>query len=536
MESPALPHLPNVSQLLQPWPISQAMSHDAAKKIGVDEIVTCVLVEKKQSAGFLAGLPAAQQQLLRQQGFPNNSEKIYILGNSDDHQKNNFVYLFADKSDKATSADAMPHTMPYAPLSFFPIAQLFASLLSEWPNDGATTKPSAVRLMFFEAPAHPQSCKNCIYGLGFGLYEFIDFKKNRKPASTIFYIDQESFALEKLEKNEWQEIISLVVANHFCRQLINLPPNHLGPSEFAGFFKNIIDSISTASKPTTTTIIGEELRRNFPLIATVGQGAMQSSADGENRAPRLLELQWGDPSHKKLCLVGKGVCFDSGGLNLKSASGMWLMKKDMAGAAIALGLAALIISNNLPYRLHLLLPLAENMPDGNSYRPSDILTARNGVRIEVGDTDAEGRLLLADALSYGAEQQPDMMIDFSTLTGAARVAVGTGISAFFCNDNNTSNHIMASGAAWNDYMWPLPLHKPYQSLLSSHHADVSSTGDDHYAGAITAALFLQKFVAEKARWIHIDTMAWNLSGSVGNPVGGAAMSLLACYQLLKKQL
>ena len=495
------PSLVDVSQQLQPWP---AKSNAAAQQPPI-----CLLVEKKQAQDFLTSLDEGEMAALAHQGFPKNLGKIYFLTNE---KKNNFVYLFEHK----WAGQA------YCPLSFSALSPLLSSLLN---GQEEKTLP-AVLLKFFKKPQDTQSIKNALYGVGFGLYDFIDFKKNGKPSKTIFYVDNDQFALEN---DEWQEIMGLITANHFSRQLINLPPNRLGPQEFEDFFNAMVKKMAQ-SAPQKNTLIskvidGDQLKNGFPLIATVGQGS--------RRAPRLLELNWGNPADKKICLVGKGVCFDSGGLNLKSAGGMWLMKKDMAGAAIALGLAYLVITNNLPYRLQLLLPLAENMPDGNSYRPSDILTARNGTTIEVGDTDAEGRLLLADALSYGAEQQPDTIIDIATLTGAARVAVGTGISAFFCNDKKITTDIMTHGENWHDPMWPLPLHAPYLSLLSSNHADVSSTGNDNYAGAITTALFLQKFIADTPRWLHIDTMAWNLSGGVGNPIGGAAMSLLACYHLLK---
>lgn len=491
-------NIPQVEEFLRPL---------AANQVVADK---CLLVDKKHAKDFLSTLDDKQKNYLQHCGFPHKSEELYYVTGD---KENLFVYLFEsnlwqDDNNKKDSDD-------YHPLSFAPLPSLVGKGYDK------TKSKNSILITFFRAPANAQAIKNCLYGVGLGFYDFTNFKKNAQVPAVIFYFDKGEFSIEE---TAWQEISSLIFANHFCRHLINMPPNHLGPEEFQHFFTSLFKQTNAKSQ----IFLGDDLKNNFPLIDAVGKGS--------RRAPRLLECNWGVPHHKKICLIGKGVCFDSGGLNLKSAGGMWLMKKDMGGAAIALALAYLIIKNNLPYRLQLLLPLAENLPDGNSYRPSDILTARNGTHIEVGDTDAEGRLLLADSLAYGGEQDPNMVIDIATLTGAARVAVGTGISAFFCDDKSTSNALLEHGNRWHDYMWPLPLHRPYTTMLSSNHADISSTGAaDHYAGAITTALFLKKFVNAKSDWLHIDTMAWNLHGKIGYGVGGAAMSLLACYQMLKNK-
>jgi leucyl aminopeptidase len=247
-----------------------------------------------------------------------------------------------------------------------------------------------------------------------------------------------------------------------------------------------------------------------------------------------LSLTWGNEQHPRITLVGKGVCFDSGGLDIKSASGMRLMKKDMGGAAHAIGLAQWIMASGLPIRLHLLVPAVENSVGPDAFRPGDILTMRNGLTVEIHNTDAEGRLILADALVKACEEQPELLIDFATLTGAARVSVGTELSALFTNKDQLAEQLMEASQHAADPIWRLPLFAAYEELLRSSCADLANATDHPYAGAITAALFLQRFIKPSIPWMHFDIMAWNLSSKPGKPEGGEAMGLHAvAYYLLK---
>jgi leucyl aminopeptidase len=268
------------------------------------------------------------------------------------------------------------------------------------------------------------------------------------------------------------------------------------------------------------------LSKNYPAIHAVGRAA--------SHAPRLIDLRWGKKHHPKLTLVGKGVCFDSGGLDLKPASGMRLMKKDMGGAAHAIGLSNMIMRAGLPVRLRMLVPAVENAVAGNAYRPGDVLSSRKGLSIEIDNTDAEGRVVLCDALTEAVSESPDLVIDFATLTGAARVALGTDLPAMFCNHDEVADSIAASARRVLDPVWRLPLHRPYRELIDSQIADILNSGGP-YGGAITAALFLQDFVPDSTPWVHFDLMAWNLRSRAGRPEGGEAMALRALLDYLRNR-
>jgi leucyl aminopeptidase len=275
--------------------------------------------------------------------------------------------------------------------------------------------------------------------------------------------------------------------------------------------------------------VGDELlKAGFPAIHAVGRAAAQ--------APRLLSITWGNPKHPRVALVGKGVCFDSGGLDLKPSSAMRLMKKDMGGAAQALAAGKWLMMQQLPICLQILIPAVENAVGPDSFRPGDVLTMRNGLTVEVENTDAEGRLVLADALCLAAEQQPELLIDFATLTGAARVAVGTGLAAMFSNDDQLATDLTAAGLRMRDPLWRLPLFAPYEELLQSTVADLANATGAPYAGAITAALFLQRFVPKGLPWAHFDIMAWNLATTPGKPEGGEAMAVLAVCDYLQNKI
>jgi leucyl aminopeptidase len=269
-------------------------------------------------------------------------------------------------------------------------------------------------------------------------------------------------------------------------------------------------------------IVGERLlAENYPTIHAVGRASL--------RAPRLVDIVWGEESAPKVTLVGKGVCFDSGGLDLKPSSGMRLMKKDMGGAAILLGLAQAIMAARLPVRLRVLLPLVENAVSGNAMRPLDIVRTRQGLTVEIGNTDAEGRLILCDALAEASTEQPALLIDIATLTGAARVALGPELPALFCNDDELAAGLLGAGAAEDDPLWRMPLWRPYRRLLDSKAADLNNVSEGPHAGAITAALYLAEFVAPDIPWAHIDVMAWNARSRPGRPEGGEAQTLRALY-------
>lgn len=304
------------------------------------------------------------------------------------------------------------------------------------------------------------------------------------------------------------------------RDLINTPAADMGPAELASEAAALGDRYGAKTEIT----VGEDLLVwGYPAVYTVGQAA------APGREPRFIDMTWGDESHPKITLVGKGVCFDTGGLDLKNSSGMKLMKKDMGGAAHVLGLALMIMDRALPVRLRVLIPAVENAVSGNAMRPLDVLQTRKGVTVEVGNTDAEGRLILADALWEGGTEKPDLMIDFATLTGAARSALGTELPALFTNTSTLATRLMHIGEIEHDPVWRMPLHKPYRRMLDSKVADLCNASDSPYAGAITAALFLQEFVPPGVAWAHLDVMAWNPSSRPGRPEGGEALGLRTVY-------
>ena len=337
-----------------------------------------------------------------------------------------------------------------------------------------------------------------------------------------------------LAAGRMEALVARAEAIFMARDLINCPANDCGPAELAA----AMELLAQQHLAEFRQIIGDELlAENFPLVHCVGRASA--------KPPRLLELSWGDPLARRVTLVGKGVCFDSGGLDIKPSSGMILMKKDMGGAAAMLALAAMIMAESLPIRLRLIIPAVENMIDGQAMRPSDIVASRSGKTVEIGNTDAEGRLILADALTYAtegaretdrtgvkSEPPPDLLIDAATLTGAARVALGPELPALFSRDPALVAEVVAAGAVAADPLWPMPLWPGYRRQLHSRIADLSSVGDSSYNGAITAALFLAEFVPKAVPWLHIDLIAWNLSARPGRPVGGEAQTVLALREYL----
>ena len=310
-------------------------------------------------------------------------------------------------------------------------------------------------------------------------------------------------------------------ATALVRDLVNRPAGDLGPNALEAEAKRI----AKAHKAEVTVTAGEPLEAGYPLIHAVGKAATRE------HAPRLIELEWGDPRHPRIAIVGKGITFDTGGLDIKPSTGMRLMKKDMGGAAHALALAELIMAAHLPVRLHMLVAAAENSISGNAMRPGDIIKSRKGITVEIDNTDAEGRLVLADALTKAIEDKAELIIDFATLTGAARVALGPDLPAMFSNDDSVAIGLLAASKAATDPLWHMPLWAPYMEMLDSDIADTSNSGGG-FAGAVTAALFLQKFVPDNVPWVHLDTFAWRPTSKPGRPKGGEALGLRAVFGYL----
>jgi leucyl aminopeptidase len=311
----------------------------------------------------------------------------------------------------------------------------------------------------------------------------------------------------------------LLAGTYLCRDLINLPPNHLTPAEL----ENQARQLAAAHHADITVHDGDQLASAFPAIHTVGRAA--------EIGPRLIDMRWGN-SGPKITLIGKGITFDSGGLDLKPSKAMEMMKKDMGGAATVLGLATALMTHRTKIRLRVLVAAAENAVSDRAMRPLDVIDTRAGIKVEVGNTDAEGRLVLADALDYALEDRPDFMIDFATLTGAARVALGTELPALFANNQQTADAMLAASRRVADPLWQLPLFDDYDRHLDAGYAALSSTGPSGYGGAITAALFLRRFAGADTNWAHIDVMAWNLAARPGRPKGGEAMGLRALFDYI----
>jgi leucyl aminopeptidase len=347
-----------------------------------------------------------------------------------------------------------------------------------------------------------------------GAYKFDKYKK--KPANGARLV------WPKGADKTVAEAIRAGVAT--TRSLINTPASDMGPAELAAAVK----AVAKPHKAKVALTVGNDLlKNNFPTIHAVGRAS--------DRAPRLIDMTWGPKSAPKVTLVGKGVCFDTGGLDLKSAAGMLTMKKDMGGAAAVLGLAESIMRIDLPVRMRVLIPAVENSVSGNAMRPLDVIKTRKGITVEVGNTDAEGRLVLCDAIALAMEEKPDLVIDCATLTGAARVALGPSLPALFCNDDTLANDILAAGLKTDDPLWRLPLHAPYKEMLDSDVADMNNVSTGGFAGAITAALYLYAFAEDTAPWAHIDMMAWNPGAKPGRPKGGEAQSTRALLAMLQKR-
>ena len=319
------------------------------------------------------------------------------------------------------------------------------------------------------------------------------------------------------------DVLRIAEAVGLTRDLINTPTSDMGPAELEQAARDLARHHKAKIKVTS----GAALEKQFPMIHAVGRASISP--------PRLIDITWGPARAKKVTLVGKGVCFDTGGLDIKPASGMLLMKKDMGGAANVLGLAAMIMAAKLPVRLRVLVPAVENSISANAFRPSDILNSRKGITVEIGNTDAEGRLVLADALTLADDERPDLLIDMATLTGAARVALGPDLPPFYCNDDELAADIADNATVQNDPLWRLPLWDGYEAMLDSKVADINNVGGGGFAGSITAALFLRRFVEKTVNYVHFDIYGWTPAAKPGKTHGGEAQGIRALYSLIRRR-
>jgi len=347
-----------------------------------------------------------------------------------------------------------------------------------------------------------------------GAYQFDRYRKSKESSRSI----------AKLCLPETVNLAALngtIKGGFLARDLINTPASDMGPEELGAAAL----ALAKEYNGTVKIIVGDDLLvENYPAIHAVGRAS--------DRPPRLIDIRWGPEDGRRLTLVGKGVCFDTGGLDLKGASGMSKMKKDMGGAATVLGLSAMIMSAGWPIRLRILIPAVENSVSSNAYRPGDVISTRKGLTVEVGNTDAEGRIVLCDALAEADSDDPELIIDIATLTGAARVALGTDLPAVFTGSDEIAIALCAAGMKIDDPIWRLPLHRPYRALLKSRVADLNNVSNSGFGGAITAALYLQTFVGDSSRWLHIDTYGWNDKERPGRPAGGDGLAMRALFNML----
>ncbi|QPF84245.1 leucyl aminopeptidase family protein [Bradyrhizobium genosp. L] len=363
---------------------------------------------------------------------------------------------------------------------------------------------------FANAPHEPRLAA---LGFALGCYRFGRYRKNETPDVRLVPPDGVDVT----------DVARMAEAAALARDLINTPSNDMGPAELAGVARELAGRFGAS----INCISGAELEQDFPLIHAVGMAS--------TRPPLLIDLSWGDPAHPKVTLVGKGVCFDTGGLDLKPSSGMLIMKKDMGGAANVLALAQMVMDAKLKLRLRVLIPAVENAVAGNAFRPLDIFRSRKGITVEIGNTDAEGRLVLADALALADEEKPELLVDLGTLTGAARVALGPDLPPFYTNDETLAADVAAHAKAENDPLWRMPLWPAYDTWLDSKTADINNAPSGGFAGSITCALFLQRFVEHASNWLHVDIYGWTPSAKPGRPEGGECQAARAIYKLLSQR-
>ena len=444
-----------------------------------EKAVTIVTVSRNGWVDFRAGLPAVGRQWAEAQGFAGEANRHVLI-----------------------------------PDAKGAIAQVIAGV-----DDSVAADPFALGRLAWALPA--------------GLYGFADGLANRRLAVLGWCLEAYAFTAYRESSIrparlvcpktvDRAEVLRAVEAAWLTRDLINTPASDLGPDEIEAFASRLARRFNARLKVTK----GAALERGFPMIHHVGKASP--------RAPRLIDFTWGPARGPKVTLVGKGVCFDTGGLDIKPASGMLLMKKDMGGAATVLGLASMIMAAKLPVRLRVLLPVVENAIAGNAFRPGDVLTSRKGLSVEIGNTDAEGRLILGDALALADEETPDLLVDMATLTGAARVALGPDLPPFYTGDETVAAALARAAAAENDPLWRLPYWQPYGRLFESTIADMNNSGDSGFAGSITAALFLKRFVERAKTYIHFDIFGWTPQPRPGRPKGGEAQGQRALFTMINE--
>ena len=434
------------------------------------------------------------------------------------HSSNFDAYLaHADSRTRswlvATGFNAKAHTHALIPTAEGALEQVLVGIKDAGDVYALSHLPLSLPAGNYAVSSHHDTLASYATALSWGLgsYQFDRYKKaSRAPANLIIAASDEVSRAQRT-----------VASATLIRDLVNTPTEDMGPLHLSNVARDLAGQFGADFREW----VGDELlANNFPAIHAVGRAS--------HRPPRLIELIWGNPSHPRVAIVGKGVCFDTGGLDIKSADGMRWMKKDMGGGAHALGLARLIMAEKLPIYLHMLVPAVENAISGNAYRPGDVIATRKGLSVEIGNTDAEGRIVLSDALALAAESKPAIIIDFATLTGAARVALGPELPATFCNDESWISDLIRASEKARDPLWRMPLWQPYNAMIEPAIADLVNTGGPQ-AGAVTAALFLEHFIPKDQPWIHIDLFAWNPKSRPGRPEGGEAQTLRATLELLR---
>ncbi|KLD64299.1 leucyl aminopeptidase family protein [Dyella japonica] len=450
------------------------------RKAGERQSIAIETTDAPHFAATKRRLSAAQRRWVADSGFEAAPGTFALI--ADEGGKLVRVLVGVDASDALSALGALPRTLPEATYHL--------------ASEGVLKDTSQAAL-----------------GWALGAYEFTRYRKARRAPAKLAIAAADLATLQPLAE-----------ATTLVRDLVNTPTEDMGPKHLA----DAVKQLGKTHKAKVREWVGDELLdANFPTIHAVGRAS--------HRAPRLIELSWGKSGDPKIAVVGKGVCFDTGGLDLKPADGMRWMKKDMGGAAHAIALAGLIMQAKLPVRLQLLIPAVENAVSGAAMRPGEVITTRAGITVEVDNTDAEGRLVLCDALTYASEQKPELIIDYATLTGAARIALGPDVPALFANNDDAADQVLAAGRAVNDPLWRLPLWRPYRKMLESYLADIANSGASRHAGAITAALYLERFVPETTPWLHLDTYAWNDADRPGRPRGGEALGLRAFFAFLQKR-
>ncbi len=443
---------------------------------GKAKSIPLILVDKTELAKVLSNAAPRVKALAQAQGF--EASALSLLTISNEHGETSEIWV------GAPAADADPFTL--------------GSLAAKLP-------PGHYRFENLKDNAELVALGWCLE-----LYKYDPFRKIKPPA----------VSLECPGGVELAAITKAANASFWVRDMINAPANLFGPDELDGQAKQLAKQHKASFK----VVRGKLLAKEFPLIQIVGAAS--------TREPRLIDFSWGPPKAPKVTLVGKGVCFDTGGLDIKPSSGMLLMKKDMGGAANVLGLAKLIMEAKLPIRLRVLIPAVENSIAGQAFRPGDVFKTRKGLTVEIGNTDAEGRLVLCEALALADEEKPDLLIDMATLTGAARVALGPDLPPFYTDDAVVAASLMKHAGKQNDPLWQLPLWKPYYSMIETPIADLNNAGAGGFAGSITAALFLKRFVEKAKTYVHFDIFGWVPTAKAGRPKGGEAQAMRALFAMI----